>query len=153
VADWFEAGLRFACTRCGNCCSSAAGTGGSVRVSDAEIRLLAARLELAEEAFRAIYTRGLQDGATSLRERPEGDCVFLERGVGCAVYADRPRQCRTWPFWRGVVASPAHWRAAGEECPGIGTGALHDAGAIRAARDADGTSGTVPGPTGVDERT
>jgi hypothetical protein len=142
VADWFEDGLRFACTRCGACCSGPAS--GEVRVSDSEVRALAARLEVAEDAFRAIYARRVAGGATLLRERPNGDCVFLEPGRGCAVYADRPRQCRTWPFWRSVVTSPALWRATGERCPGIDAGPLHGADAIRAARDADGTSGLVP---------
>jgi Fe-S-cluster containining protein len=142
MADWYEGGLRFECTRCGNCCSSAAGA-GTVRVSDAEIARLAAHLELSDEAFRAIYTRRLDDGATSLRERPDGDCTFFQAGVGCTVYTERPRQCRTWPFWRAVVADPERWNAASTTCPGIGAGELHDAATIRASLADDGTSGRL----------
>ena len=145
MGDWFENGLRFQCTRCGNCCSRTAGVSGEVRVDAREIERLAARLELTVDAFRAIYTRRLDDGATSLRETPDGDCRLLDRDRGCLAYADRPRQCRTWPFWRSVVASDERWRRAAATCPGIDTGPLHDADTIRATLTDDGTSGRLDG--------
>lgn len=140
---WYEAGLRFECTRCGRCCT---GPGGTVRVSPEEEARLAARLDLDPATFRARWVRPLPGGAASLRERPNGDCVFLDAEGGCAVYADRPRQCRTWPFWRRNLASPGHWEAAGERCPGIGRGPLHGGAEILASCAEDGTSGEIPPP-------
>jgi hypothetical protein len=138
---WFHGGLRFACTRCGACCTGAPGT---VRVDEDEARALARHLGLDELGFRARYTRRLEDGATSLVETAEGACVFWSRSAGCTVYPARPTQCRTWPFWRRNLASPAHWTLAARACPGIGRGERHEAATIARAAEHDGTSGTVP---------
>ena len=40
----------------------------------------------------------------------------------CSVYAVRPLQCRTWPFWDGVLASRQNWESAGKRCHGIDAG-------------------------------
>jgi Fe-S-cluster containining protein len=113
-------------------------------VSDAEIARLAGRLELTEPEFRAIYTRELRGGDVSLRETSSGACVFHRGSRGCAVYADRPRQCRTWPFWSAVVHSPERWAEEAQGCPGMNRGPLHPAGWIEAHARRDGTSGQVP---------
>ena len=139
-ARWYASGLCFACTRCGNCCVGA----GSVRVSDAEIARLARRLELGEPEFRAIYTRTLRGGDVSLRETRSRACVFHRGTDGCAVYEDRPRQCRTWPFWRAVVHSPERWAEEAQGCPGMNRGALHAADWIEAESRCDGSSGALP---------
>ena len=142
---WFRDGLRFECTRCGNCCT---GTPGSVLVSDAEIEKLAEHLELAVDEFREIYTRSLRKGDVSLREKRNGECVFYQSGategatMGCSVYRDRPRQCRSWPFWKGVVHSPERWAEEAEECPGMNRGALHGAADILKRSENDGTRGS-----------
>lgn len=137
---WYAAGLRFECTRCGRCCTGA----GTVRVDGEEQVRLAEHLGIGLDAFRARYLRRLPDGELSLVEKPDTDCVFWEREAGCAVYAVRPRQCRTWPFWRGNVATRAHWDSAAEGCPGMNEGPLHDAGHVARTAAADGTSGIVP---------
>lgn len=125
---WYRAGLRFACTRCGNCCRGA----GTVRVSDAEIATLARRLELADDEFRAMYTRRLRGGELSLRELRNRDCVFYDREArGCRVYGDRPGQCRSWPFWNAVVHSPERWAEEAQDCFGMNRGRLHGAEEIR----------------------
>ncbi len=138
--SWYRDGLRFACTRCGNCCRGA----GTVRVSDEEIAALAARLGFADHEFRAAFTRTLRGGDLSLRETRERDCVFYDPGAGCRVYEDRPRQCRTWPFWRSVVHSPERWAEEAERCPGIDHGPLHDADTVASRSARDGTSGRSP---------
>jgi Fe-S-cluster containining protein len=145
---WYHQGLAFECTRCGNCCT---GEPGTVRISTDEVEQLAAHLDLSPEAFRERYTEGLVDGGLSLTEKPAEDgsgkldCVFWDRAQGCTVYAHRPRQCRTWPFWRRNVASEAHWFAAAQGCPGMNRGPRHDADEITATALTDGTSGAVPG--------
>ena len=115
MSRWYESGLRFECTRCGNCCTGAPGT---VLVSDTELAALAESLELSSEQFRAAFTRTLRGGAVSLREGRDGSCVFYGREHGCSVHPLRPRQCRSWPFWRGVAASQDSWSAGGRELPG-----------------------------------
>ncbi len=110
-------------------------------MSDAEIAELARRFELAEHEFRAMYTRPLPGGEVSLRERRNRDCVFFDRERGCTVYADRPRQCRSWPFWGSVVATPKRWAEEARHCPGMNRGALLDPKTVTEISRDDGTSG------------
>ena len=117
---WFADGLSFACTQCGNCCT---GAPGYVWVDDAEIETLAAARGEPLREFTAMYTYKAR-GKRTLREKPNGDCVFFERGKGCTVYAQRPKQCRTWPFWASIVESPEAWQRTAEDCPGMNRGTL-----------------------------
>jgi Fe-S-cluster containining protein len=137
---WYAEGLCFECTRCGNCCTGASGT---VRVSEEEACEIADSLDLEPAQFHEIYTRRLEDGALSLRERSGGACIFFRPAAGCEIYSHRPRQCRTWPFWRSVVAKPERWAEESRECPGMNHGEQHAADEIRVIAEADGTSGKI----------
>lgn len=117
---WYHDGLRFECTMCGNCCS---GEPGYVWVNDEEIDAIAAEVEMPREEFVAVHTKIGPRGRT-LREKRNGDCVFYDAAKGCTIYAVRPGQCRTWPFWDSNVRSPGAWDAVGESCPGIDRGEL-----------------------------
>ena len=139
---WYKDGLRFTCTQCGNCCT---GDPGFTWVSEEELAALASRLGMDEEGFRARYTKTVwRDGLRqfSLREKPNGDCVFYQRGNGCSVYDLRPRQCRTWPFWKRIVASSADWNESAQECPGMNRGELHSADKISDSAAHDGLTST-----------
>ena len=138
---WYRDGLCFECHRCGNCCT---GAPGAVGVTDPEIAVLAKHLDMTDEVFRATYTRQLGLREFSLREKANFDCVFYDHSVGCTVYEHRPTQCRTWPFWRGVVRTPAAWAEAGRSCHGIDQGPRHSVERIRQVSDADGTLGSPP---------
>lgn len=135
---WYRKGLQFECTQCGKCCGGGPGT---IRVSDDEIAALAERLDLSDTDFRTRYTYRLRNDDISLAEKANYDCVFFDRERGCTVYDDRPKQCRTWPFWSSVVFSRETWDDEAAECPGMNSGPLRDASEIlQIARD-DGTSG------------
>jgi len=117
---WYELGLRFRCTQCGNCCT---GAPGYVWVSDEELAAIAEfRGETLAECT-ALYTRP-EFGRRSLREKANGDCVFYDRVRGCTVYPVRPAQCRTWPFWESNVESAEAWQKTCAVCPGSGQGDL-----------------------------
>jgi Fe-S-cluster containining protein len=117
--------LRFSCVECGNCCT---GPPGYVWVCQEEIKLISQYIgrtdgRLADGQLRRIGSRH------SLTERPNGDCVFLERLPDgrriCQVYPVRPLQCRTWPFWNSNLESQRSWAQAGQTCPGINCGQPH----------------------------
>jgi Fe-S-cluster containining protein len=135
-SPWYAEGLHFTCTKCGNCCT---GESGTVRVSEGEIDALAEELEIPVVEFRRRYTRRLRGAEVSLVERSNGDCVFWSSEPGCTVYRKRPRQCRTWPFWRAVVHSRERWDEEARGCPGMNGGALHDREEIEALANCDGT--------------
>lgn len=118
---WYKDGLRFTCTRCGDCCT---GAPGFVWTDDAELAAIAAHLGEPPGEVEARYTRSARGGRT-LRERLDGDCIFFDRsGKGCTIYPVRPRQCRTWPFWQSNVETPHAWQQACQVCPGSGQGEL-----------------------------
>ncbi len=110
-----------------------------MRISDAEIGALAGHFQLADREFREIYTRLLPKGEISLREKSTHECIFFDRERGCTIYALRPRQCRTWPFWSSVVFSEERWREESEDCPGMDQGPLHPAEEIQRVARRDGT--------------
>jgi uncharacterized protein len=128
---WYAEGLRFECTGCGDCCG---GSPGYVWVNQAEINALAARLGLEVAAFEKKYVREVGVRRT-LKERRNYDCVFLDAQTRkCTVYEDRPRQCRTWPFWNSTVRTPDAWQHTCEVCPGSGKGKLHSIALIEEQR-------------------
>lgn len=114
AARWYDEGLRFACTGCGRCCT---GGGGYVWVGVEEIRRLAARTGMGLDDFGRRFLRRV--GARyALVDGPRGACTFL-RGASCAVYDDRPAQCRAFPWWPANLESPAAWKQAAKSCEGI----------------------------------
>lgn len=145
--EWFsqpdpatgEVGLRFTCTMCGNCCS---GPEGYVLIDDDEADALSKRLGLDLAEFLERYARSTSMGVSLIEKlSPFGqDCVFLDRErvpgkAVCGVYEDRPKQCRTWPFWSSVIKSRSAWDRAKRTCPGLGKGTHHTVQQIRVLRD------------------
>jgi Fe-S-cluster containining protein len=121
-APWYSKGLQFECTNCGDCCT---GEAGYVWVTQEEILLLASQLREPVRDFEKKYVR-LVKGRYSLRERPNGDCVFFDPATKrCTVYSMRPPQCRAWPFWRHNLKSPKTWDETCKACPGSGAGRLY----------------------------
>ena len=120
---WYRDGLQFECTRCGNCCT---GAPGYVWLNDEEIAALAKRVSLSEADFLAKYVKRV-GRRQSLIEYPNGDCIFYDRAKGCTVYEDRPRQCRTWPFWDSNLKTVEAWAETCDHCPGAGKGPVYSA--------------------------
>lgn len=129
--SWYTDGLRFECTQCGDCCT---GAPGYVWVNSEEIAALAAAAGESVEEFEQLYVRkvGIRK---SLREYPNGDCVFFDgQKRACSVYDARPRQCRSWPFWDSNVRSRTAWQATCAACPGSGQGRLYSLDEIEQQR-------------------
>jgi Fe-S-cluster containining protein len=119
---WYEKGLRFTCTGCGNCCT---GAPGYVWVKNEEIAAIAAYLGIGKEECEEQYVREV-GVRKSLVELPNYDCVFLDGPTRkCTIYEVRPRQCRTWPFWESNLRTPDAWAQTCRVCPGSGSGKLY----------------------------
>jgi hypothetical protein len=131
---WYQGGLRFTCTQCGNCCT---GAPGYVWVSREEIARIAAFLERPDDWLPGDMLRRV-GFKYSLTERSNGDCVFLTKTADgkrtCGIYPVRPLQCRTWPFWNQNLRSPSTWAEAAEHCPGMNNGQYHNFVAIEQIR-------------------
>lgn len=113
---WYKDGLRFSCTGCGKCCT---GSPGYVWVDEQEIAAMASHLGITIELFKRRYIRQ-RDNRFALIEMQASnfDCVFL-RDRKCIVYEARPRQCRTFPWWRENLRSKESWELAAKTCEGI----------------------------------
>ena len=96
-------------------------------LEESEIEPLTQQLGLDAETFVRGYVRSVFDAERgrqrlALRERTEGvggACVLLEGSNHCSVYAARPEQCRSFPFWPSVLTDAAAFERARSTCPGI----------------------------------
>lgn len=120
---WYDPGLSFGCTQCGNCCT---GPTGFVWFTDEEAQAIADDLGIKLEDFYDRYAER-KFGRWSLGEVKRGklyDCVFLtwnedHTKAGCSIYKSRPTQCRTWPFWPSNLKSKKAWDQSAQRCPGM----------------------------------
>jgi Fe-S-cluster containining protein len=125
---WYHDGLRFTCTGCGDCCT---GAPGYVWVNGDEIAALASELDLEVDEFEKRYVRQIGVRKSLKELKKTYDCIFLDAATRkCQVYAARPRQCRTWPFWESNIRTPESWAQTCEVCPGSGTGKLYQLATI-----------------------
>jgi uncharacterized protein len=102
-----------ACTGCGGKCCR--GLGGYVWISMAEVEEMAAAKGMDRDRFARCFVRQV-GGRLSLQERRiNGEylcCFFDPIACHCTIYPQRPKQCKTFPFWDQD-------NQVFEECPGI----------------------------------
>lgn len=129
---FYEKGLRFECQGCNYCCS---GEPGYVFLSEDDIQSMSSFLGLDRQSFIDTYCRLIDMGSfkmVSLLEKDNYDCIFLCQ-KGCKVYEARPQQCRTYPFWEGIVENKQSWESESRSCPGMNKGRLHTKSEIEKA--------------------
>lgn len=129
---WYQDGLKFECTQCGDCCT---GAPGYVWLNPEEVDAISTLIgEPDRAAFEEKYTRRVGARRT-LIDLPNGDCIFFDNQARrCTIYSARPEQCRTWPFWDSNLKSAAAWKHTCEVCPGSGKGRLYSIEEIETQR-------------------
>ncbi len=112
---WYEKGLPFSCTACGNCCKSN-GEYSHVYLREEEVGAIAEYLNV-DPVLLLREQLVVEDGWITLQsDLPQ--CQFLDGEGRCGIYPVRPIQCRTWPFW-DVNLKEATWRSeVNKICPG-----------------------------------
>ncbi len=122
---WWQNGIRFECQGSGNCCLSR-GEYGFVFLTREDRKRMADHLKLPLRDFTKKFC-DKKNGVFHLKEDPQRlDCLFL-KGKQCGIYAARPTQCRTWPFWPEVMNAKVWSREVQPFCPGVGKGRLYSA--------------------------
>jgi Fe-S-cluster containining protein len=121
--------LRFSCTQCGQCCATAGDY--YVYMGSEESERIRSYLQLSRSWFRRRYLRRLDDGEQVLASGRDERCIFLDNSGKCRVYAVRPVQCRTYPFWPELVGSAAAWNSEARRCEGINQGRVVARSTIR----------------------
>ena len=125
-------GLRFECTQCGKCCTRRFGY-EHVYVDEHDVRAMAALLGSSVENFRREHTFVDEYGWTQVRFA-EDACPFLDVATNhCQVYAARPVQCRTFPFWRDMVDARGWTDDARTLCEGVGRGEVQPRARVEAS--------------------
>jgi len=112
---WYNEGLRFKCTECGQCCT---GAPGYVWLTETDIKNLSEHLSLTREAFLKKYTRYVGSRYSLKEDSQNFDCIFL-KGKKCTVYKARPKQCQKFPWWPSNLKSKNSWEDAARHCEGI----------------------------------
>ncbi len=106
-----------ACASCGGRCCT--GESGYIYVNKTEMERIADFWKLSTEELigRYLYKSGYR---YSIRERVVAgshECIFYDKEHnGCMIYAARPIQCRTFPFWDYYKTRVDELKL---ECPGI----------------------------------
>ncbi|PIS10541.1 MAG: zinc/iron-chelating domain-containing protein [Bdellovibrio sp. CG10_big_fil_rev_8_21_14_0_10_47_8] len=115
--SWWEKGVQFQCQGSGNCCTSH-GEYGFVYMTKQDRQRMAKELGLSVREFTQKHC-DRTDGFFHLKENPQDpNCRFL-KNKRCSVYAGRPTQCRTWPFWPEVMNAKAWKKEIASFCPGV----------------------------------
>lgn len=125
---FYKDGLRFECQGDGKCCLSR-GRYAYVYLSFKDRKRLAAHFNITTSEFTTQFAVK-EDGLYQLRYEGK-DCPFY-RNRHCSVYAARPRQCRTWPFWPENMNQTVWENEVLSWCPGAGRGRLYSAEEIEA---------------------
>ncbi|HEC13883.1 MAG TPA: YkgJ family cysteine cluster protein [Acidiferrobacteraceae bacterium] len=120
VAYHHIAALRFECTQCGHCCIGDTSSGVSLSVD--EVGAIRRLLGLSQAWFRRRYVRRLSTTYWEIRLQADGRCPFLSDEDRCSIYALRPAQCHTYPFWPEILKSRKSWRGEARRCEGINRG-------------------------------
>jgi Fe-S-cluster containining protein len=97
-----------------------------------EAEAICTHLGLTWKWFRRHYLRRFDDAGLVAADNA-GACIFLDAEGKCVIYAVRPVQCRTYPFWPELVNSEADWRREAHRCEGINRGNVVPVARIRKA--------------------
>jgi uncharacterized protein len=138
-SPWYQAGLQFSCTQCGNCCT---GAPGYVYLSREEVGRIAAFIGRTDGTLGKAHLRRVGFRYSLTEDKKNGDCCFLKTEDGkrtCSIYPVRPLQCRTWPFWNVLLDSPEEWADAATGCPGMNKGTKYDFVQVEVRRTAKRT--------------
>jgi Fe-S-cluster containining protein len=115
VQPWYEKGLKFKCTECGQCCT---GAPGYIWMVEEEMEKISAYLDISVQEFIQRYTRRVKERLSLLEKPKTFDCIFL-KDRKCQIYPVRPKQCRTFPWWPQLLKSEQEWLEASQFCEGI----------------------------------
>jgi Fe-S-cluster containining protein len=97
-----------------------------------EAEAICTHLGLTWEWFRRHYLKCLDDARLVAADNA-GSCIFLAADGRCGIYAVRPMQCRTYPFWPELVSHESDWQREARRCEGINRGNVVPVARIRRA--------------------
>ncbi|MFQ5449359.1 MAG: YkgJ family cysteine cluster protein [Nitrospinaceae bacterium] len=120
MAKWWEKEpLRFECQPdCFKCCCKP----GFVYFDREDIREISKYLNCTPSEFKSTYLKR-DDGDWVIEVENDAPCTFLTC-EGCSIHPSKPKQCRSYPFWKENLDSKNIWRLLGGFCPGVDRGPM-----------------------------
>ena len=95
---------------------------GIVYMDNEDVENASAFLEVSPLSFKRKYKLETETPGIWELEVEEGQaCPFLNM-QGCSIHPAKPKQCKTYPFWREHLTSGNMWKLVAGFCPGIGEG-------------------------------
>lgn len=113
--------FRFQCTECGHCCTGSSRT-HYIEVRPEEKEAIRKYLGISDRWFQRRYLTPVTEDMEGLRIDAVGNCAFLDKDKRCRVYAVRPLQCKSYPFWPEIISSDRSWKKEQKFCEGINRG-------------------------------
>jgi len=93
-----------------------------VALTSREAERIRRTLDVSPAWFRKRYLTHSDPDQPGIRLGRDGRCPFLGRNGHCRIYAVRPRQCRTYPWWPELISSRAAWQDEARRCEGMNHG-------------------------------
>ena len=118
---WFDKGLRFRCTACGECCKRP----GFVSLTPLEGHRIAKRILGDDATAQSLMGRLWEldpDGTLRIDVGDNAPCPLLGDDDQCTVHDIKPMQCATYPFWPEIVGNEASWLLEQQFCEGVAQG-------------------------------
>ena len=116
---WHKEEVRFKCEEgCFKCCLKP----GVVNFDWEDLEDAAEYLGIPQSKFKKEFQlKKAKSGFWEMDVEENKPCPFLIPD-GCAIHPVKPKQCRTYPFWKENLATKNDWQLTAGFCPGIGTG-------------------------------
>jgi uncharacterized protein len=105
--------IRFTCKKCGACCGV-----GFIYLKKGETKKIADYLNMPEKQFKKKHTEWFLLLGRALKWNNSGACMFLKNRE-CSIYAARPSQCGTWPYWKRIINNKNDLDRAKVYCKGL----------------------------------
>lgn len=111
--------LDFNCKGCGLCCREE----GFVFFSLEDISRASRLLSLTAIAFIQKYLKYSEELLYYVEVTDRNPCIFLDKNNKCLIHQSKPKQCKTFPYWKeytdknGNVLKDKFSR----QCPGVTT--------------------------------
>ncbi|KAA6226433.1 MULTISPECIES: YkgJ family cysteine cluster protein [unclassified Campylobacter] len=106
-----------ACKKCGGKCCT--GESGNIFASKEELELIRKHLSLEKDEFKDKFLKkvGFRLSFKEVEFKNGFACIFFDtKRLCCSIYALRPSQCKSFPFWEYYKT---HIEEVKKECIGI----------------------------------
>jgi len=112
--------VRFACSRCGMCCTDTEAKARTILMLRAEAESISKETSMDLEEF-VERIENFEPYVYQMRKTSNKKCMFLKYNL-CSIYRIRPLICRFFPFQLRNLGRSKYIFSVTNECPNVGEG-------------------------------